>query len=223
MPSVRTLTILGVTLAFVVCAFVPPSEANFRALAEKAKIAVENRTRTVIAGSSLPGSKEVKQAVALINVLSKDPQVTELVENASQGKSLTKGASLTTVAGVLGGLLPKSETVARNVMRRAATATREFPSKDWEVFLTSVADPALAEQLRRVDWAVRKGDARLCGEVVNTPLAGRGDLLALCLGLVTPESARCDQIGDDAPTLRAACEAEFDNPGADQVAGLRVL
>jgi hypothetical protein len=224
MPSPRSIVILGITTAFIACAFVPPSEANFKALAERAKIAVENRTRAVIAGSNIPAVKDAKKAAALLKTLSKDPRMTVLVEEASKGSSLKSVTSLSTAAELLGSLVPKPETVAKTVVKKVAQASAEFPSQAWKTFVSSVKDPELEKQISRVDWAILKGDASLCGQVEGVMgSATRGDLLALCLGLITREPLRCSQIGTDASALKSICETELSDKSDESFSGLQFL
>jgi hypothetical protein len=66
-----------------------------------------------------------------------------------------------------------------------------------------------------IEWAVRKTNVRLCRDIASDLLStqdapSQGDYLALCLGKVTGDMARCDQINSErAPIIKKLCTEEL--------------
>lgn len=83
-------------------------------------------------------------------------------------------------------LLSRAATSVRAVRTHAFTSGWKHIKKE--------GSPHLVEQLERIEWASRKADVRLCGEVVGDADVTVGDYIALCVAIVTGDSARCDYL-----------------------------
>jgi len=222
----RSLWIFGITAAFIVCAFVPPSEANFLALAERARTTIEQRTRGSLLVGNLPNITDLQKAVKLMKNLAKDPKVSVLVEDLSQGANgkvspdiLKKGAA------AIESVLPTPKQVVTKVVSKLISTPQLKQSDKWVELLKTEPDQKLLIQLERVDWAAKKGDLRLCKEItVEDSGTGptTGDLIALCVAKITRLSDRCNQIGDEAAGLKSICIEELASD-AEPLSGLKLL
>jgi len=209
----RSLVIFGITAVFIACAFVPPSEANFQALAEHAKVAIEKGSVSSFFTVSLPDTNEWKKAAKSLQTLTKDAATTVLVENVTSNvKGQIASGALQTATNMLKDIVPEPATVAKAVVNQVTATVSSQVSKRWTELLSSEKDPALAKIYERIDWAAKKGEVRLCRELtlgVSTETIAAGDLLALCLAKVTRDPARCEQISDDASVLKSICKEEL--------------
>lgn len=225
----RSLLVFGITIAFIASAFVSPSEANFRSLAERAKATIEQRTKGSLPGTGIPSAAELQKAAKLMQTLAKDPRVTVLREDALKtAKTQNYSGLWKSAAGLLTKALPASQGIARSVTGRLMEKGGTQAASRWSGLVSAEKDPVLRKQLERIDWAVQKGDARLCreltlGEVIddgNGP--STGDLLALCLAKVLGEGDRCSQMSDASAALRTVCLEELAT-GQESLPGLRLL
>jgi hypothetical protein len=158
--------------------------------------------------------QEIKQAAAVMKNLAKDPRVTVLMDTAAKGaKGQTDAATLLKAANTISSVLPTPTSVAQGAIHQVALQLKPKTSKRWTELLKTEQDAVLLQQLQRIDWAVRKQDVRLCGEVKNPPVPVSGpsttDLLALCLAKITREGIRCSQISTSASILKSICEEEL--------------
>ncbi len=225
----RSLLVFGITIVFIASAFVSPSEANFRSLAERAKATIEQRTKASLLGPGIPDTAELKKAAKLMQTLAKDPRVTVLVEDAAKtAKTQDYSGLWGSAASLLKKALPASQGIASTVTERLPENTGTQAVSRWTELVLAEKDPVLHKQLERIDWAAKKGDARLCreltlGEVIdggNGP--STGDLLALCLAKVLGEGERCAQMSDASAALRTVCLEELAT-GLKSLPGLRLL
>jgi hypothetical protein len=214
----RSLLVFGITAAFIACAFVPPSQQNFIARAEQAKVQVAERTKAALGTAGLPSSADLKRAAALMKSLSKDPNVTTLLEKAEKGVRVADQiAILQKAADALKTVSPSPKKIVSRVVHKAVVSvTGVQPSARWKEIVETEKNSDLRLQLERVDFAARKGDVRLCKEISNAEFANHagfpatGDLLALCLAKITGESSRCDQINSNLfVPLKPVCTEEL--------------
>ncbi len=212
----RSLVIFGITALFLVCAFVPPSEANFKALAERGRIIVQERTKAAMLSGKIPSVQELKQAAAVMKSLASDPRITVIADGAVKGaKGQADAATLLKAASTLSSVLPTPSSIAQGAIHQVASRLSVKVSKRWTELLKTETDGVLLAQLERIDWAFKKNDVRLCGELRTHEPASPGngitntDLLALCLAKITREDIRCSQIGSTAAVLKSICEEEL--------------
>jgi|GEM_PF-1719589 len=225
----RSLLVFGITIAFIASAFVPPSEANFRSLAERAKATIEQRMKVSLPGTGIPDTAELKKAAKLMQTLAKDPQATVLIEDALKtAKTQDYSGLWKSAASLLKKTLPASQGIASTVTDRLMEDTGTQAVSRWIKLISAEKDPVLHKQLERIDWAAKKGDVRLCreltlGEVINGGNGpSTGDLLAFCLAKVLGEGERCAQMSDASEALRAVCQEELAT-GPESLPGLRLL
>lgn len=216
----RSLWVFGITAAFIVCAFVPPSEANFKALASRARVSIEQRARSSLVGS-VPQLNELRKASSVIKNLARDPRVSVLVENLNRGFNAPAGSNvLKESASIIDSVLPTAKKKAATVISNIVTAQKKQSPK-WLVFLRSETDPAIRKQLDRIDWAEKKDSISLCRELEAVPQGTTlGDFIALCVAKISRSPDRCAQISDAA--LKSVCQDELAGE-AQPLSGLRLL
>jgi len=117
---------------------------------------------------------------------------------------------------VLREVAPEPQKVVKRMSAAALTQMkRKKTSAYWKQVKKDSDDDDFIARMEDIEWAARKTDVRLCGELIATiPLTlhqpTRGDYLALCLAKVTGDIARCDQIDNDiAPVLKKLCTEEL--------------
>lgn len=208
----RSILTIGAITGFIATGFVAPSQASLQTVQAIAKDQV--RVRTV--GSLLGGRMmSPKQAVAAANVLEAIAENDELRTLASRvAGSNASVKDIGQAAEVL-----KSVSVPQVTAKRALTTAAKIVkghriTKHWKDFRRS-ADPFTADQMERIEWALKKNDIRLCEEVMrssadNAVIDGPGAYLALCVAIVTSDPLRCSQILPERyPVIHSLCTDEL--------------
>ncbi len=193
----RSLFIFGTIALYVVCAFVPPSQANIE----------------TVAAQVLQMKKGNASAVVKATL---DPRVTVLVDAASRVVQGDRSGVFKDVAHFAVGVAPDIKKAKMSLVK--SIGNRPVKSSPFTLLVENEKNPIIRKQLERIDWAVGKSDPKLCKTLEETHSIADatgvpqfGDLLALCLARVMHDSARCSQIdGAFASTLRSACTEGLD-------------
>lgn len=115
-----------------------------------------------------------------------------------------------------------SSVLSEKTVKKTTSAIKSIASTDVtqiKNMLRSSVDSFTLSQIERIEWAIRKKDIRLCkdlADAVNTDTSSTaekhsaGEYLALCVAMVTKNSARCDRIFSKSDTLlHAFCTDEL--------------
>lgn len=152
----------------------------------------------------------VSPSEANIHALSKkvaelaDTHASTLVDDVSNGLSAALPVA-TSAIETAETLLQNPESIASSISTIAS----------------SEASSVMRTQFERIQWAVGKGDPKLCKTLGESSLneadSGKptfGDLLAFCLAATTRELTRCEKISTvTAPALKDACIKGLDSEG----------
>jgi hypothetical protein len=200
--NLRTLFTVGSIAGFIACAFVPPTDANFTSLQDLAKREVRARTAGSLAGGITMNAGQTEQVAKVLKAVASDPELQTAVQ-----KAVGTTADLKSVDEAVTVL--KSMASPKTIMKRAATvATAAFRphkfSAGWKKH-KAASEKQRVTQLERIEWASRKNDVRLCGEVEGDTRVTEGDYLALCVAVVTGDPQRCSQIH----SLKQLCADEL--------------
>lgn len=212
----RNLVIIGLIAGFIASAFVTPTNANFKAMQALAKDQVRVRTAGSLLGGSVLSAKDAQTAAKVLAAVAANPAL-----KSSVAKAVGSAVSLKNVeeaATVLTSVSSPVKTVKRVAASAAQILTTHRLTSVWKTFKAS-ADPFTVAQMERIEWALRKGDVRLCSDVMDSAdnrsdkdpqTLTSGEYLALCVAIVTGDPARCDQIlSVSDPSLRSLCSDEL--------------
>lgn len=187
----RTLFTIGCIAGFIACAFVPPTDANFQSLEQMAKTQVRERTASSLLGGKTLDSKQVENAANILKAVVADPALRSAVQKAAG-----KATDVSTVEDIVTAISAMASP--KRVLKRASTVavhavqTHRFSATWTKTKVSSTKERVL--QMQRIEWASRKQDVRLCGEVKGDVETTVGEYIALCVALVTGDPSRCDQL-----------------------------
>ncbi len=211
----RTLLIFGTIALYLVCAFVPPSQANIRAAAAEVMHMKSGDASAFVSTVVHHIDTIVKSSIPLEEIAS-NAHATVLVDVASSIAQGDRKAALNNAVHFAVGVAPNIKKAAKSLVKSIANSS--VASSPFTLLTENEKNPTIKKQLERIDWAANRSDPKLCKALAETnsvtdvkDVPQFGDLLALCLARVMHDAARCGQINSaSASALRAACTEGLD-------------
>lgn len=197
----RNIAMVGLLLAFVGVAFVPPKPGDYSVSAKTVTIA-QKPAKTALHDPTFDVTKQLSAALSgfAVNAMAIVPSIPAHTQNTAQAISAT------------------SDTVQVALTQAFDVAKLH----NWTDLLSFESNADIRKQIQLIQLAVKKSDIKSCTKLSVLPVEERtiagvkvktpspGDFIAYCLARVTKVKERCDQIADNISLpLRSLCEREL--------------